>query len=71
MEDDGRVMKGDPMYDKLEGIWIENKRPGQIALGGNDWKVILPEGVPIFIPIKMGLNDVYAQTSGGISRGRK
>lgn len=61
-ENDGRVMKGDPLWDKLYGVWLENKKPGQIEKGG-DWKVILPEGEPIFIPIKTGLNEAYSQTS--------
>jgi len=68
--DDGRIIPGDPMYERLHGIWLENKRPGQIEKGGTDWKVILPDGFPIFIPIKMGLNETYAQTSG-VSRGRR
>lgn len=68
--DDGRIEIGNPQYESLYGIWRENKEPGQISKGSFEYKVIKPDGIPIFVPITMGLNEAYAQTSKG-SGGRK
>ena len=60
---DERIEPGHEMYEKLVGEWKENKEPGQLDKGGVTWKVLKPDGYPVFVRVEVGLNEAYSDTS--------
>lgn len=59
MEQD-RIERGHPLWEGLFEQWRSEKKPGQLQLrGGRIYKVLLPEGEPIFVPVGSGVDDYY------------
>lgn len=64
MEQDGRIIRGNPKWEGMRAAWVAEKKPGNLQLkGGKMYKVLLPEGEPIFVPIGTGVDDFYGSTS--------
>jgi len=62
---EGYIVPGDPEYRSLYGIWKENRESGTIQKGTRNFTVGKPDGHPIFIPIKVNLDNAYGSLSGG------
>jgi len=62
------ISPGKPEYEKMVGAWKESNAGGQVQIGGRYFKVIKPDGYPVFVPIAVSLDNAYASLSGGASR---
>ena len=64
MTEQERIEKGHALWEGLTKQWKAEREPGQLQLsGGKMYKVLLPEGEPIFVSIKSGVDDYYGSTS--------
>lgn len=64
MEQDGRIIEGDPLWDGMRAAWVKERKPGTIQIkGGRMYKVLLPEGKPIFVPVSSGVDNYYGSTT--------
>ncbi len=62
---DERIEKGHPLWEGLCKAWGAQHKPGQLQMkGGKSYKVLLPSGEPIFVPVRSGVDDYYGSTTG-------
>jgi hypothetical protein len=60
-----RIQEGDPKWEGMKAAWLAERKPGHLQLkGGTTYKVLLPEGEPVFVPVASGVDDYYGSTSG-------
>jgi hypothetical protein len=59
-----RIEEGHPLWEGLCKQWGAERKPGHIQTkGGLMYKVLLPEGEPIFVPVGSGVDDFYGSTT--------
>lgn len=59
-----RIEKGHELWEGLCEAWGEQRKPGHLQLrGGFMYKVLLPDGEPIFVPVGTGVDDFYGSTT--------
>lgn len=65
MGQNDRIEEGHPLWEGLCKLWGSEGKPGQITVkGGRMYKVLLPEGEPVFVPVSSGIDNYYGGTSG-------
>ena len=59
-----RIEKDDPKWKGMRDAWLAEKKPGHLQVkGGVTYKVLLPEGEPIFVPVQSGVDNYYGSTT--------
>ena len=59
-----RIEKGHPLWEGLSKTWGAERKPGHIQLkGGKMYKVLLPDGEPVFVPVDAGIDGYYGSTT--------
>jgi hypothetical protein len=59
-----RIEEGDDKWEGMKAAWLAERKPGHLQLkGGVTYKVLLPEGEPIFVPVASGVDNFYGSTT--------
>jgi hypothetical protein len=62
------VREGDPLYEKLYTLWLEQGKPGWVVRsGGDQWKALQPGDDEVIFEKRGGFDDYYGSHSRGIS----
>jgi hypothetical protein len=55
-----------PLWKKLYSIWVAEKKPGWVLLGGEQWKVLQPGDDKVTFEKRSGFDEYYGSQTRGL-----
>ncbi len=57
-----------PLWEKLHAIWVSERKPGYVSMGGEQFRVLLPGNETVLFVKQAGFDQMYGSNSAvGIS----
>ena len=55
----------DPLWEKLHAIWVSERKPGYVSMGGEQFRVLQPGDETVLFVKQAGFDQMYGSNSAG------